>query len=836
MEMRYELYCRADPVFYDAPPAGEAAGPDFEAAGRPVPAGWTRARQGDWVVCRPPTGSPPDQGWKIHVSARLDDAAEILDRTAAYCFGRRLTFKFLRSPAVLHLRDGKYADPAASGKFIAVYPGDERELETAVGGLAEALDGLRGPDVPSDLRCGPAPVHVRYGAIAERHCPSPDGRPVPALRAPDGVLVPDVRAASFTPPPWVPLPGFLRPYAEEAERAAAALPYVPEAVLHLTNGGGVHLARDPRTGEQVVLKEARAHAGLDALGADATARLERERAALERLAGLGVAPALRDDVTAGRRRVLVLERVAGEPLDRAFAARYPLGGARPGDLAAYVDWVTGICAAVEDAVTVIHENGLVHGGLTPGDVIVRPDGGVTLVDFERAAPVGEAADVEPPLGLRPGLSGLDADRHALACLRLALFLPLTELFALDAGKAAELADVIRRLFPVPEAFVRPAARVAGRGPRRKAPETTGWRQMRASMADAVLASATPGRDDRLFPGDPAQFARPGAGLGLAHGAAGVLYALHATGAEVRPEHERWLVERALRAGGDVPPGFFDGLHGVAHTLARLGHREAALQVLETVSARPWRDLGPGLYGGLSGIGLNQICLGALDDALETADLVAARPPRLSGPAGLMHGPSGAALLFLRLFEKTGDARWLDEAERAIRDDLRRCVRQADGSLQVNEGWRTSPYLGGGAVGIAWVLGDLLHYRPDPDLAAARARLDLAARAPFYLQSGLFAGRAGIIAYLCRDRAGGWGREDPEAARQLAALSWHAVGHEGHLAFPGERLLRLSMDLATGTAGVLLAAGAALHGEPAGLPFLGGAMPAHPLRRPSTTVA
>ena len=37
---------------------------------------------------------------------------------------------------------------------------------------------------------------------------------------------------------------------------------------------------------------------------------------------------------------------------------------------------------------------------------------------------------------------------------------------------------------------------------------------------------------------------------------------------------------------------------------------------------------------------------------------------------------------------------------------------------------------------------------------------------------------------------------------------------------GEELLRLSMDLATGTAGVLLLAlGAALHDEPVGLPFL-----------------
>jgi hypothetical protein len=47
-----------------------------------------------------------------------------------------------------------------------------------------------------------------------------------------------------------------------------------------------------------------------------------------------------------------------------------------------------------------------------------------------------------------------------------------------------------------------------------------------------------------------------------------------------------------------------------------------------------------------------------------------------------------------------------------------------------------------------------------------------------------------------------------------------MSYEGHLAVPGDQLLRLSMDLATGTAGVLLAAGAALHDRPVHLPFLG----------------
>ncbi|MCZ0972066.1 hypothetical protein O1L55_12715, partial [Streptomyces albulus] len=62
-------------------------------------------------------------------------------------------------------------------------------------------------------------------------------------------------------------------------------------------------------------------------------------------------------------------------------------------------------------------------------------------------------------------------------------------------------------------------------------------------------------------------------------------------------------------------------------------------------------------------------------------------------------------------------------------------------------------------------------------------------------------------------------------RQIDSLSWGAVPYRGHLAFAGEQMMRLSMDLGTGTAGCLLALGSALHDTPVHLPFL------PPLRRP-----
>jgi hypothetical protein len=349
-----------------------------------------------------------------------------------------------------------------------------------------------------------------------------------------------------------------------------------------------------------------------------------------------------------------------------------------------------------------------------------------------------------------------------------------------------------------------------------------------------LASATPKRTDRLFPGDIAQFST--GGLNIAHGAAGVLYALSVTRAARYPAGEHWLLERAAAAPRGTRLGLYDGLHGVAYVLAELGYRQAALDVIEFCLAEPWEQLGNDLSGGLAGIALNLAHFAGLageptlfDHALRAADIVT---DRLGGPesvstisggdhpyAGLMHGSSGPALMFLRLYEHTGDREFLELSKTALRQDLRRCRLREDGLMMVNEGWRDMPYLDRGSAGIGLILDEYLTHQPEDEFADAAASIRRAAQSRFYIQPGLFSGRAGMILYLSRAYPPGQAMWNQEVAAQIRRLDWHRIDYQGHLAFPGEQLLRLSMDLASGAAGVLLALGAAVHEHPVGLPFL-----------------
>ncbi|HXL96689.1 MAG TPA: hypothetical protein VN969_47895 [Streptosporangiaceae bacterium] len=387
---------------------------------------------------------------------------------------------------------------AQAGKIVTIYPADEAACERILADLGQLLDGEPGPYILSDLRYGAGPLYVRYGGFTEQHCLDARGELVPAIEDLAGNLVPDVRAPVFSMPAWVQLPSFLA--SSMAARNAATideLPYEIVDVLHFSNGGGVYAGTDRQTGERVILKEARPYAGLAADGSDAVARLRREHDVLRALSGLGIAPEVRGyfepaAITSSSRST------SREARNSCYSARYPLLTADP--------------------------DPVIFNDLHMFNIMVRPDDSVVLIDFEAASYLSEGRRVTV------GNPEFVAPRDR----------------TLDRSKAAHIAAVIAELFGAPAAFLDEAVReIVGTAPVSGAKQGLDWGTTGRSdipvLARSVAASATPGRTDRLFPGDIEQFAVPGGGLGIAHGAAGVLYAL-TEAADLRiPEFEEWLV-------------------------------------------------------------------------------------------------------------------------------------------------------------------------------------------------------------------------------------------------------------------------------------------------------
>ncbi|MEJ0086720.1 MAG: protein kinase [Pseudomonadota bacterium] len=167
-------------------------------------------------------------------------------------------------------------------------------------------------------------------------------------------------------------------------------------ILELLGAGGmgeVYRARDSRLGREVALKLLPEQFVRDT---QRLARFERETQVLASLNQPNIA-ALHEIVVLEGSHALVLELVEGETLSERIAR-----GALP------VPEALGIAAQIATALDAAHERGIVHRDLKPGNVKLRPDGTVKLLDFgiakvlDPTSTTGNPADVTLTAAEAPG--------------------------------------------------------------------------------------------------------------------------------------------------------------------------------------------------------------------------------------------------------------------------------------------------------------------------------------------------------------------------------------------------------------------------------------------------
>src|SRR5512143_2429943 len=168
-------------------------------------------------------------------------------------------------------------------------------------------------------------------------------------------------------------------------------PYEILAPLGAGGMGEVYRARDARLAREVAIKALPAEFARDP---ERVARFEREARLLASLNHPNVAGIHGLEESAGD-RFLVLELVEGETLAARLAR-----GAMP------VDEAIEVCRQIATGVEAAHEAGVVHRDLKPGNVMLRPDGTVKVLDFglaRQGAPHG-AASSDPSLLASPTMS------------------------------------------------------------------------------------------------------------------------------------------------------------------------------------------------------------------------------------------------------------------------------------------------------------------------------------------------------------------------------------------------------------------------------------------------
>ncbi|WP_437902043.1 protein kinase [Sorangium sp. So ce327] len=247
-------------------------------------------------------------------------------------------------------------------------------------------------------------------------------------------------------------------------------------------------------------------------------RIEREAAALARLAP-PLVPALLGRGRSGELGpFLVLERLEGSSLARCLAD-LPGTGAMP------IEQASAIARALSVALDAAHDAGLVHRDLKPENVWLRPGGEVALIDFGLAAQARAGGDARAALG--PDLTQTGAILGTAAymapeqCLGGRAVDARADIYALGAmifelltgrppfvGEAAEVrqAHVARRpdppssLAPLPEGADEAVLRCLAKDPEARPPRAS---DVARALAASLEARVAPSRGRAASSGAPA---------------------------------------------------------------------------------------------------------------------------------------------------------------------------------------------------------------------------------------------------------------------------------------------------------------------------------------------
>ncbi|MFC5148882.1 class IV lanthionine synthetase LanL [Streptomyces aureoversilis] len=663
-----------------------------------------------WAVAYPPAHTPRQQGWKIHVSAAREAAPAVLARVARVAAEEKCAFKFPRDCDHVRLINSRDLDRGSVGKFITLYPRDDDHFVTVAKEAHAATAGLPGPLVLSDRAyCAGSLVHYRYGGFTGGGAElSLDGVWRRMVTGPNGERSEDRRTVRAAPPAWA-----ADPFGGQKVTASARQPgkvgvllggrYVLRRALRHAAKGGVFVGTDTATGNDVVVKQARAHIEVDSSGREACAALRHEATMMALLAPAGLTPRPLSLIERERQLFLVQERVPGRTLDAWVSARLD-SEEGPG-----VPWPQAavMARALIGLVRQAHALGVAVGDLAPGNVLVRPDDTLRLIDLEQAARAREAVGGAGTPGYqapeRTAASLPGAVRAAALCGDLFSLGGL--LFLLSTGHHPPGGEAMEDRIPTAVSATRPApdgdeavperlgpwlASTAryGHTARELAPLVLGLRRaqpgLRCSLARAhaaVEAAAKTGNDRP--PARSRTSCRPGLFTAIDQILADGIFHLAAT---ATPDHPYRLWPTTPGGETTDPCNVQHGAAGVLALLARAAAtptlpgdvrataRDTTRLAAAWITRHPVTDdtALPGLYFGRSGTAwalLDAADLLTDPTLLADAEELAVRVPLRWPNPDIAHGAAGAGMLSLRMAAVRST--YLERADHCARELLAR---------------------------------------------------------------------------------------------------------------------------------------------------------------------
>jgi class IV lanthipeptide synthase len=331
-----------------------------------------------WRYARVRSRLQPSAGWKLHISATILNAPQVLKRIAPFLTTHGVLFKAPRSlTEVRELNAGLNYHYSQIGKIITVYPKNDKQVVFLAQRLHTLTKRFWGPNIPFDLKYA-GNVYYRYGAFQHVELPR-NGRQIPAVYAPDGDLVPDIREQPK--PDWTSDPFETYRPTSKSSRPAGIFPFHVIKVLVQRGKGGVYIGVDFSSGAArlCLLKQGRKHGELSWDGRDGAWRVRHEHRVLSQLSSSGVpVPHVHSSFELEGNYYLVMEYLNGQTLHDKLLSR---------SRRLTVAQVLQCGLQLAEFFAKIHKAGWAWRDCKPKNIIVTSDGRLVPIDFEGAAPI-----------------------------------------------------------------------------------------------------------------------------------------------------------------------------------------------------------------------------------------------------------------------------------------------------------------------------------------------------------------------------------------------------------------------------------------------------------------
>ncbi|WP_436945299.1 class III lanthionine synthetase LanKC [Staphylococcus xylosus] len=815
---------------------------------------WNQNKDENWYYCINRKNELPKQGWKIHITATLDEAQKTLDNVTPYLIEKNISFKFVPDYQELLFKNSKNGDRSSSGKFITVYPKNTKEFLNLLVALEKlTMSFCKGPYILNDKQWNGSNVFFRYGGFVPMYTIY-KGVTVPAIQTPEGKKIPDFRNPYYELPYFIEEPKMIKEMTRkmdnlfEKEDTSKFDELEVLSALHFSNGGGVYKVK--KYDKILVMKEGRPETGLDKLKLDGFNRIRIERDTLKKLSSKSYVVDFYDYFEIWENNYLIEEYLEGLNLQEYIAQNFPFS--QKEDKNKYKQKMVKVIEQLYLSLEDLHKNDIALGDLQPNNIIILETGDIKLIDLESAT--------EPQNNYNPGLmtpgyvtkkakTFEQADWFALLRVARFIFLPIENLSDLsvdieykqDEWIKEHFGDYVIQILNSIKSKAESTLQILKKELPLLAPTIGINLDNRKEIIEKFRESLMNNLDNQsyqLVNGDINQYIDKLGALNIANGGYGAIMALHRSGG-LPNKVMKWVedtLEKYLSVDSEyfdnLPKGLFSGLAGISSVLYDIGFKDKGINILESLDLpETYVNEDLTLNSGLAGVGLNYIAFHSIENKqeflekaihiykiiknafIDKIDIVVSDKENL--PYGLLNGWSGISLFILYISKYLNE----DEKQEAYLLSIEMLDYEINNNINTNTELELSqieeyslgykrliPYLGEGAAGLALIIIEFQQNNPY-FLFENYSKLlnNLSNIVDLYstYTSGLFRGAGGMI--VLSNAQNKLNNEYSSLEYTIKALNNYILFNKSvGLVSPGEYGYRLSMDLKTGVSGLILA--------------------------------